>query len=318
MNNCPAYEFAVEQNSLDKNQQSQRRLLDYARDGYLILDSELPLDVLTGAADYMRTMLFDEHGSANTRRGHNAWDECDAIREIACNTKLTTILNDLYGRRPIPFQTINFPIGSEQPTHADGFHFNSIPSRFVCGAWVALEDIDEDNGPLHYYPGSHTLPEYQMLDCVEASTELKDFPGFDEYKEYYEPFIQRVLNDKGFERKELHVKKGQAIIWSAGLCHGGSPIRDPSRTRLSQVTHYFFEHCTYYSPRFCNPQLGKLWLRNVRDVNSGEFVPHRFNGKSFSIPRAGPYRFDKNGRPVSLAPFSFEQLLRSWREKLRV
>lgn len=25
----------------------------------------------------------------------------------------------------------------------------------MCGVWVALEQIDEDNGPLVYFPGSH-------------------------------------------------------------------------------------------------------------------------------------------------------------------
>ncbi len=42
-------------------------------------------------------------------------------------------------------------------------HFNSIPQRFMCGVWVAMEDIAPDNGPLHYYPGSHKLPFYDMI-----------------------------------------------------------------------------------------------------------------------------------------------------------
>ena len=30
----------------------------------------------------------------------------------------------------------------------------------MVGIWVALEDVDEECGPLVYYPGSHKLPIY--------------------------------------------------------------------------------------------------------------------------------------------------------------
>ena len=28
----------------------------------------------------------------------------------------------------------------------------------MCGVWIALEDVDPDEGPLSYYPGSPRLP----------------------------------------------------------------------------------------------------------------------------------------------------------------
>ena len=43
-------------------------------------------------------------------------------------------------------------------------------------------------------------------------------------------------------------KKGQALIWDANLLHGGAPQTDRSLTRHSQVTHYFFEGCSYFTP----------------------------------------------------------------------
>ena len=48
------------------------------------------------------------------------------------------------------------------------------PPGFMCGVWVALEDMDMDNGPLVYYPGSHRLPEVTMqelgLRCQTRTT----------------------------------------------------------------------------------------------------------------------------------------------------
>ena len=40
----------------------------------------------------------------------------------------------------------------------------------------------------------------------------------------------------------------EAIVWAANLLHGGAHQNDRDRTRFSQVTHYFFEGCRYYTP----------------------------------------------------------------------
>ena len=50
------------------------------------------------------------------------------------------------------------------------------------------------------------------------------------------------------EKAQAILKKGQALIWSANLLHGGGEHRDKTRTRHSQVTHYYFEGCQYYMP----------------------------------------------------------------------
>ena len=50
-------------------------------------------------------------------------------------------------------------------------------------------------------------------------------------------------------RKELaYLKRGQALIWAANLLHGGEPVAKPERTRKSQVTHCYFDDCSYYTP----------------------------------------------------------------------
>jgi len=36
----------------------------------------------------------------------------------------------------------------------------TYPEGYLVGAWVAVEDIHPDSGPLVYYPGSHRLPYY--------------------------------------------------------------------------------------------------------------------------------------------------------------
>ena len=59
----------------------------------------------------------------------------------------------------------------------------------MCGVWIALEDVDEDNGPLEYYPGSHRLPYFDLshLGILGSSQE-----GHERYSEY-EDFVQALI-----------------------------------------------------------------------------------------------------------------------------
>ena len=124
--------------------------------------------------------------------------------------------------------------------HSDTIHFNSSPKGYVAGVWVALEDIDMENGPLIYYPGSHKLREYGMEDFS-----LK--PGKESYKKY-EAEIQQLVKEEQLTPSYGTIKKGEALIWHSNLLHGGSALKDPSRSRHSQVTHYFFAGCKYFTP----------------------------------------------------------------------
>jgi ectoine hydroxylase-related dioxygenase (phytanoyl-CoA dioxygenase family) len=78
-------------------------------------------------------------------RVQDAWEFNEDVRAIAASKGVIDLLSDLYGRRAFPFQTLNFPTGTEQPCHSDSIHFSSIPERFMCGVWVALEDIHLDS-----------------------------------------------------------------------------------------------------------------------------------------------------------------------------
>ena len=60
--------------------------------------------------------------------------------------------------------------------------------------------------------------------------------------------------------------------------HGGSRQIDRSRTRWSQVTHYYFEDCAYYTPLYSDPSAHKFFWREVKDLRTGKTVFNRVNG----------------------------------------
>ncbi len=254
----------------------------YARDGYLIINPDIAETVLNDAVDTIEQLCYDAQRRIIHLRVQDEWLGHEPIRQIALSQKVMQVLQMLYQRQPIPFQTLNFPVGTEQKTHSDTIHFNSYPPRFMCGVWVALEDIDENNGPLHYYVGSHKLPIYEFYETGREGG-AKHMSSHEAHYGHYESFVESFINHQGFERRELYLKKGQAFIWAANLFHGGSPIRDKTRTRFSQVTHYYFSDCIYYAPLASDPYIGRLCLKPIMDINSKQFVPSRFNGKPLSL-----------------------------------
>jgi ectoine hydroxylase-related dioxygenase (phytanoyl-CoA dioxygenase family) len=219
---------------------SEEQVNQFQGSGYLVFDPLIPDAVLTRAvadlADHPDMVNALHHGS----RVFDGWKLSRAVRAIALSSHVLRALRQLYGREPLPFQTLNFPIGTEQKVHSDVIHFASDPPTFMCGVWVALEDIDMDNGALVYYPGSHMLPVVTMEDIAPG-------PG-KQYYDRYEARIERLVREHNLEPEYAILKRGQALIWASNLLHGGSSHRDKRRTRHSQVTHYFFEGCQYYTP----------------------------------------------------------------------
>lgn len=191
-------------------------------------------------------------GRVPNGRVQDAWKYVDEVRQLASNQQVHIALEQLFGRKPLPFQTLNFPIGTGQRAHSDTIHFSTMPDGFMAGVWVALEDIDMDNGPLIYYPGSHKLPYYSMQDLgLEA--------GYQQYPQYEEA-VENLIAEHGYTPEYGVVAKGQAIIWHANVLHGGAHQRNMSRSRHSQVTHFFFEGCKYYTPMESAP--GKIKYRD--------------------------------------------------------
>ena len=247
---------------------------DYYEKGYIILENVFSDELIDRILNETKPLYQPDvkDGPRSYYRVQDAWQECPSVREMAGHQKIIDALEFLYERKPFPFQTLNFLHGSQQGAHSDAVHFSSLPSRYMCGAWVALEDVDDTNGPLFYYPGSNRLPEFNAMDVVKQPTFASaDYPQ-------YEKFIQTTMELNNIKREAPHIKKGSALIWSSNLVHGGSPILKEGSTRLSQVTHYYFEDCIYYTPIFSNTVSGELTLKDVVDVRTGETVPHGYNG----------------------------------------
>jgi ectoine hydroxylase-related dioxygenase (phytanoyl-CoA dioxygenase family) len=258
---------------------------EYYENGFIVLSNVFTNELIDKIKSEMNEKGFNENFPIQTFRNNiriqDLWQYSDSVKELACHPKIMDTLKMLYEREPVPFQTLNFKVGTQQKAHSDTLHFSSLPARYMCGVWVALEDITEDNGPLFYYPGSHRNPEYNFSDFKNTTEDT----SYENYPEY-ETFMEDLMEKSSYKKKKFLAKKGDALIWSSNIIHGGSPVEDPQSTRYSQVTHYYFENCIYYTPMLSNMVTKELFIRrNLVDIKTGKIAEQNFNGNHAQLVR---------------------------------
>ena len=209
-------------------------------------------------------------------RVQDGWKTLPAVRELALHATVLEVLRVLYGREPFVFQTLNFAVGSQQHFHSDAVHFHSYPHGFMCGVWLALEDVRPGSGPLIYFPGSHRLPYRSAESLGLRPDQVKAEPH---PQRFFEPTWREDVKKQNFKQKRFLPRKGQALIWHANLLHGGMAVKNRKTTRWSQVTHCFFADCLYTTPlQSFSHSDGGPYLRNPFDVATGQ---RRFDEKTW-------------------------------------
>ncbi len=264
--------------------------------GYLVVDfafDEQLLEQIIAKVQPFYPLQWQQKPTSPTRV-MDAWKLVDEARQLAVQDQVLSALQQLFGRQALPFQTLNFPFGTCQAPHSDTIHFNSIPGNMMAGVWVALEDIDENNGPLLYYPGSHKRAELTMQDFALRPT-ADDYPK-------YEQCMHKLVKEEKLRKEYGLIKKGHAIIWHANLIHGGEGHWDATRSRHSQVTHYYFADCQYFTPmlssaehkHFRNPKwIPASFDQEIAEQAAEEYGRRRDKERAQMAAQASPTLFNR-------------------------
>jgi ectoine hydroxylase-related dioxygenase (phytanoyl-CoA dioxygenase family) len=162
----------------------------------------------------------------------------DAARELYLLDVLHRFAETVFGEPAVAIQSLYFPRGSEQGMHRDPMFVLTDPPSNLMAAWIALEDITPESGPLMYLPGSHRLPYVDNgSGGVAVPIDNRSQGTFEQVAE--ELWFQTA--DYGLEETRLTCQKGDILIWHGSLFHGGAPVLDPRSTRKSFVIHYSTE-----------------------------------------------------------------------------
>ena len=145
---------------------------DFDRDGYVALrplfgaakmaeiNRELDryiADVVPGMA--REEVYYERKDDPSTLKQMQRMAEYDPyFRSLAESGEIRDLARACLGEevRMVNVEYFNKPAGIGQPTppHQDGYYFHLSPCSAVTG-WLALEDVDDENGCIHYVRGSH-------------------------------------------------------------------------------------------------------------------------------------------------------------------
>lgn len=162
----------------------------------------------------------------------------ESARALAFSAPIIRFMDELFGSEPGLIQSLTFWKSSEQGVHQD-FSFVHHHNRVghLAAAWIPLEDISPDAGPLVYYKGSHLLTQQQFFDWGEGNV-LASRDCDSQTARNYGTYLEELIQSQGWEPSVFLPRRGDLLIWHGALIHGGTPMRNPALTRRSYVCHY--------------------------------------------------------------------------------
>jgi ectoine hydroxylase-related dioxygenase (phytanoyl-CoA dioxygenase family) len=204
----------------------------------------------------------------------NVHMQSDAVKDVMLDPTILHWLSLILGRPVYGCQCINFFAGSRRGLHQDHVHLTTRPYGFLAAAWIALEDIDPRWGPMLYVPGSHWLH-----FIGEPALTAETAPGQDA-NATLATLLAADVDRFGLQPKPFLARRGDVLLWHCNLIHGGAPVVEPSRSRLSIACHYAAFGVDYYhelsgftrDPSDVLYHKGAPYLPEYYDAN-GDFAP---------------------------------------------
>lgn len=217
------------------------------------------------------------------------------------NTKHLAVSDVLFGGRTSLYTSLFYQTGSEQSLHRDSPMFCTRPEYLYFGNTVYLEAADDGNGCLEVVERGHLLGE---LDREQIAREhygsLGNVKAIDsELWNRYQDRLVEQCHQRGLVTKKLYMQAGDSLIWHPQLPHGGSPIMDRSRTRLSLVTHTtpvgvpVYHQDAFFRPGTPYPTTPQ-W--NYIEIDGRKIVDHQ-GGVSFGHVRDYPLSAFRRAQP---------------------
>lgn len=206
------------------------------------------------------------------------------LAELFTLNKGCKVLDALLGQPATLYTSLFFEIGSAQPLHRDTPYFWTNPAYAYFGMWTALEAVDNTNGALEILERSHLLLEEDRAEIGHLFYQnISDLPASDQrlWTEYQDRVLKQGENLQ-LKRISLDLSAGDTVIWHPQTMHGGLPIVDNSKSRLSFAMHITPKNTpVYHNQAFFNPdfKMADAFEWNYSKKEGREFIHH----ESFSF-----------------------------------
>ena len=124
-------------------------------------------------------------------------------------------------------------IGKPTPPHQDGYYFMLEPNEALT-MWLAMDDVDEENGCVRYIPGSHLtgMRKHGKSGTLGFSQGIQDYSESDLQAE-----------------QSIHAAPGDLIIHHSMTIHRANGNQSPVRQRRAMGMVYYSAEASVASDR---------------------------------------------------------------------
>ena len=199
---------------------SEAEIRHYHHHGYVIPDYQLPMPVVNEIRKELESLLsnnpqltadslFVPHAPQNNSQGMKASNP-EKWLQFARHDDILDMVADLIGEDIILWGTTVFGkpahTGKATPWHQDGQYWPIRPLA-SCSAWIAIDEVNTENGCMRVIPGSH-----KGSAVLEHHTNPSD-----------DLTLNQELNEDQFDEKDavdIILKPGQMSFHDINMVHG--------------------------------------------------------------------------------------------------
>jgi len=153
--------------------------------------------------------------------------------------RVVSIVRQLMNGTPVGLQTQYFfcrPGTRGFSAHQDNYYVRAAEDKFVS-AWLALEDVDAENGALIVQPGSHREPVLEVREIPQLSTFGQD-PNHNR---------QECVTDTQYPKVSMAVRQGGVVFLHSHVIHSSNDNITASRFRRVLLMTYLAEGADFRS-----------------------------------------------------------------------
>ncbi|MCA3640656.1 MAG: phytanoyl-CoA dioxygenase family protein [Methylobacterium sp.] len=220
------------------------RLRGFVKNGFIIFENLIDDALIDQINLEIDEAIAERHGGyeyGSSQRIEHLHFSKPGIQRLFRHEKLRDLASLLLESDARPSQTLTFVFGSQQDAHQDTIHLTPFPAGYMCGIWIALQDIQPGSGELTVYPGSHREPRVYMADAGCPKVTDGDWS---EFGRKVVPIWEEIA--ARYPRQVYQPKKGTVLFWHENLLHSGSPREDKALERRAIVIHSFSSSAVVY------------------------------------------------------------------------
>lgn len=157
--------------------------------------------------------------------------------------RLLDVLEALIGPDVMAMQTMYFikaPGGAGQGYHQDSYYIPTYPDT-LCGAWIAVDPADEENGCVWFTTGTQNEPIYPTEDRVRQNhSNLGDLTVVENVSNMDTELntLSRIAAKYPGREVPAIAEPGDVVFFAGHVLHRSHPNRARDRFRRALVCHY--------------------------------------------------------------------------------